>query len=281
MKRLLAAAAIVTLLAGAAFLQSRYDEQAAYFKPRQVLVNLPKPKVLKALSLGFHDTVAELIFLWSIQFYSTTYYSNRWDNIEQVFDTIIELSPDNPDFYQTGSFMMAREAGKVPEALKLLERGAEHFQNDYIYEFWAAVFAATALKDYGLAAHYSQKAAKRPNALPGIMNLYAHYVFQQDDLDNAWDLFSELKRTSPHESIRRSADMHLYDIQYERDQKVFGEIAERFRERRGRWPRDFEELIKTERLRDAPLDYKGEPYRYNPETGRLVPNQKSGWKQYS
>jgi len=280
-KRILAAASVVLLLACAAFLQSRHDDQAAYFKPRQVMVNLPKATVLKVASLGFHDTVAELLFLWSIQFYSTTYYSNRWDNIVPVFDTIISLSPDNPDFYQTGSVIMAREAGKIREAIELLERGADHFQNDYIYDFWAGYFAATMLKDFALAAHYQERAAKRPNALPGVMNLYAHYVYEQDDLDKAWELFSELKRTSPHDSIRRSAEMHLYDIQYERDRKVFTEIIERFRQLRGRLPKNFDELINNRLLSAPPVDYKGAVYQYNSETGQLLPNQKSGWKKYS
>lgn len=271
----------LSLLGGAALLQSRHDRTVDYFKSQRVNVDLPKAQTLKILSLGFHDAVAELIFLWSIQFYSTTYYSNRWDSVEAVFDSIIGISPDNPDFYLTGSVMMGREAKKVKAALKLLERAADHFKNDYIYEYWAGYFAATILKDYDLAARYQEKAAKRKNALPGIINLYAHYIFMQNDLDTAWNLFSELKRTSPHDTIRRSADLHLYDIQFEWDSKAFKEITDQFQKRFNRLPRSFDELVRNKLLKENPVDYNGAPYGYNASNGQLIPNQKSGWKKRS
>ncbi len=282
MKRALTALVAFSLLAAAAALQSRYDGQAGYFRSRQVSVDLPNARTLKIISLGHHDALAELIFLWSIQFYSTSYYSNRWDSLVPVFDAITGLSPDNPDFYLTGSIMMAREAGKVHDALKILERAAEHFQSDYIYEYWAGFFAVTMLKDFKLAAQYQERAAKRPNALAGIMNLYAHYIYMQDDLDKAWELFSELKRTTPHESIKKSADLHLYDIQFQRDQKAFTAIVERFRQRHdGRLPASFDELVNKGYLSAPPLDYKGDLYGYDARSGKLIPNQKSGWKKYS
>lgn len=273
--------AIVSLLGSAALLQSRYDLQAPYFVARRVSVTLPKASTLKVISLGFHDALAELLFLWSIQFYSTTYYANRWDSLEGVFETIVGISPDNPDFYLTGSVMMAREANQVEAALRLLQKAADHFKNDYIYEYWAGFFAATILKDYERAAAFQERAAKRPNALPGIINLYAHYVYQQDDLEKAWKLFSELKRTTPHESVRRSADLHLYDIQYERDEKIFEEIRDRFTERYGRFPASIDEMVQRKFLSAPPVDYKGDAYRYDPGEGRLLPNQDAGWKKRS
>lgn len=282
MKRALTVLIAFALLTSAAALQSRYDGQAGYFRSRQVTVDLPKAQTLKIISLGHHDALAELIFLWSIQFYSTSYYSNRWDSLVSVIDTITDLSPDNPDFYLTGSVMMAREAGQVEAALQLLQKAADHFQNDYTYEFWAGYFAATILKDLPRAAKFQEQASKRSNALPGVYNLYAHYLFQMDDLDRAWALFSEIKKTSPHESARRSADLHLYDIQFERDQKAFTAIVERFRQRHGgRIPASFDELVNKGYLSAPPLDYKGDLYGYDARSGKLIPNQKSGWKKYS
>jgi hypothetical protein len=280
-KRILGFVVAIALLGGAALIQARHDKATRYFRARQVSVTLPKAPVLKVMSLGFHDALAELIFLWSIQFYSTTYYTNRWDSIEAVFDSIIGISPDNPDYYLTGSLMMGREANRVHAALKLLERGAEHFKTDYIYEYWAGYFSATILKDYALAAQYHGKAAKRENALPGIMNLHAHYIYMQDDLDNAWKLFSELKRTSPHDSIRKSADRHLYDIRYEWDQKAFSELAEKFRLRYNRLPNSLQELVSRGFISAPPIDHQGTVYGYDPQTGQLIPNQKSGWKKRS
>ncbi len=281
MKTVLAAVIIVALLSSAAMLQSGYDGRTHYFSARRVTVNIPKASTLKIISLGFHDAVAELIFLWSIQFYSTTYYTNRWDSLEAVFETITDLSPDNPDFYLTGSIIMAREASQVEAALRLLEKGAAHFQNDYTYEYWAGYFSAIMLKDYSRAARYHEQAAKRPNALDGVMHTSAHYLYLAKDLDRAWEVFSEIKRTTPHDSIRRSADRHLYDIQFSRDEVTFTSITERFRQRYNRLPASLEEMVKLKFLNAAPTDYMGNPYGYDPNDGSLLPNQKSGWKTRS
>lgn len=279
MKRGIIAIIIAALLGSAALLQSRHDSKTHYFAARNVTVNLPKASTLKVISLGHHDTLAELLFLWSIQFYSTTYYRNRWESLDTFFNTITDLSPDNPDFYLTGSITMAREANQMPAALLLLEKGAKQFPEDYIYYFWAGYFAASFLKDYKLAAQYQEKASKRPNALPGIVNLHAHHVYQQNDLDNAWKLFSELKKTSPHESIRESADRHLYDIQTELDQRAFKKIIETFQQKHQRLPTSIDEMVRLKFLNSPPADYNGDLYKYNQETGLLIPNKKASWRK--
>mgnify|MGYP001439626797 CR=1 FL=1 len=57
----------LTLTAGA--LQFHYDTRVEYFADRQAFLALPDGNTLKVLSFGYRNLVADVLFIWAIQFY--------------------------------------------------------------------------------------------------------------------------------------------------------------------------------------------------------------------
>ena len=79
--KLLAVIFLSFLLLAAVF-QNRYDSTINYFGDRNTFVSLPTGKSLQILSFGYRNLTADLLFIWSIQFYSTYYVTNRFDYVE-------------------------------------------------------------------------------------------------------------------------------------------------------------------------------------------------------
>ena len=103
--RLLGLLALSALLLGSV-MQGRYDSTVDYFSDRSAFVSLPSGRSLRVLSFGYQNLAADLLFIWSIQFYSTTYLTNRFDYLERVYDTITDITPLYKDPYIVGSLIM-------------------------------------------------------------------------------------------------------------------------------------------------------------------------------
>jgi len=92
-RRWLATLALAAL-GTAMLLQARIDARAAERPEIHPLLYLPSGRYLRLVSLGFDGPVADLIFLWSIQYYGNYAIEDRYDYLEQIYDRVIaEIDP--------------------------------------------------------------------------------------------------------------------------------------------------------------------------------------------
>nr|MCU0237639.1 hypothetical protein [Acidobacteriota bacterium] len=170
--RWLAVAALSGLLL-ASGMQGRYDSTVDYFGERDAFVSLPSGKTLKALSFGYHSLAADLLFIWSIQFYSTYHIRNRFDFLERVYDAITDITPQYREPYIVGSLIMVHEAKDVPMALRLLEKGSRHNPGEWLFDHDAGYYTYKYLKDFKRAERYYKLAAAKPGAPSFIKRMKA------------------------------------------------------------------------------------------------------------
>lgn len=147
----------VVCITMAGFLQFKYDSRTDYFAEKSAMVALPSGQTLKILSFGFQDLVADMLYIWAIQFYSTYHINNRFDYVEQVFNTITDLAPDYREVYIVGSWIMALEAGDIEMTLRLLDKGARNMKNEWIFDYESAYYCYRQLKDYPRAVKYCSR----------------------------------------------------------------------------------------------------------------------------
>src|SRR6267143_989568 len=53
------------------------------------LLYLPAGKYMKVMALGFDGLLADLIYLWSIQYYGNYDIQDRYDYLEHIYDEVI------------------------------------------------------------------------------------------------------------------------------------------------------------------------------------------------
>lgn len=266
-------------MALARFLQYKYDASTDYFAEKNVFVTLPSGKTLKILSFGFHELTADMLFIWTIQFYSTYNLSNRFDYLENIFNAIIDIEPRYKDVYIVGSWIMALEAKDIEMAIRLLEKGSRNMPDQWIFDYEASFYAYRDLKDYDRAVKYLQEAAKRPGAPSLIRRKEAHLIYMKDDLSQAYAMWVEIYNNATSQLDKDAAFKHLYQIKFEMDKKNLEFLLEQFKQKYTRYPADLTQLVRAGLLKAVPKDFTGQNYIYDPQSGKISAIRMFKWKQ--
>lgn len=234
------------------------------------LLYLPNGRYLKTVSLGFSQLWADVIYLWSIQFYSEEGRAAKGEYLEHIFGSVLaELDPHYLDPYLTGALIMSMEAGEVELALRLLDKGLENNPENWILAADAGFYAYLQLHDYERAEAYFGRAVEMPGAPPVLARLRAGMAAKRGAKQEAYLAWLEIYETSDDDYVRIISFRHVHDLKIELDvERLQSEVAA-YRERTGRYPERLEILVESGRLPMIPTDPQQLPYLYNPDTGRV------------
>src|SRR5882672_11369627 len=146
------------------------------------LLYLPSGKYLKVAALGFEGLLADLLYLWSIQYYGNYDIKDRYANLEQIYDQVItELDPHYLDPYLVGALIMTTEVHNPEMALKLLDKGVRANPDKWIMPFEAGFLCYNDLHDFRRAALYFEKALSIPGVHPLVRRLHAEMYNRAGD----------------------------------------------------------------------------------------------------
>jgi tetratricopeptide (TPR) repeat protein len=263
-----------------AYLQFSYDSRIGYFTERDVFFALPTGKVLKILSFGNQNFLADMIFIWSIQFYTTYHYKNRFDFVENIFNIITDLDTQHKIAYYIGSIIMSLEAKEFQKAIKLLQKGSKNMKDEWVFDYESAYIALKFLKDYKLAEKYYFKAAKNPDAPAIIKRMGAHMVYMRDNLEYAFNLWMEILNNAESQLEKNVAKNHLYQIKFEMDKRFLEQKIISFKDRYGRFPNGLNELRRSGMIKQIYKDFDGNDYVYDSRQGKIKAKKIFRWKKY-
>ena len=234
------------------------------------LLYLPSGNLLRAWSLGHNETFADLIYLWSIQFYGYYQGGERYDRLMQIYDHVVtELDPRFRDAYLLGSLILALEARRPEDALQLLDKGIRKNPDDWMLPFEAGFIAFDSLQDYRRAADYFQTSMERPDAHPAVRRFRAAMFDRMGDRRTSLDLWLEILATADSDYVRSVAQKHVHDLTIDYHVEVLQDAVEAFGERTGSYPSDLRVLVSEGLLRQIPVDPDGKPYAYDAKTGEV------------
>jgi hypothetical protein len=261
-------------------MQYKYDYHKKYFAERQDFVAIPNGKTLKVLSFGYHNLVADMLFIWSIQYYSAYHLTNRFKYLEHIFNVITDISPGYKEPYFVGSWIMALEKGDIAMAMRLLEKGSRNMKDEYIFDYELGFYAYKHLKDFKLAEFYFKRAADNPKAPQLVRRKQAHMTYMKDDLDYAYQLWMDILNNAGDDKHARSAARnHLHQIKYEKDKKLLKQKIIEFKQRYGRHPYNLHELVRAGLIAEIPKDFGGTEYIYDPTKGTIKAHKEYKWKK--
>jgi len=258
--------AIIFLLS--LLLQIRLD-QLKQDNPYRDLLFLPSGKYLKLIALGNENIMADIIYLWSIQYYSIYERPERFKYLEHTFKIITTLDPQYIDPYLVGALIMAREGRDYTRAFKLLDKGIENNPDEWILPLDAGFYAFQDLKDYERALHYFKMASSIPGSPDGIERIVAVIFEKEEKLEAALEFWIKIYNSSQDEWVRAICYNHIFDLKIELDLKTIRNALEKYREIRGRLPDSLDALAKIGLLKEVPADPEGKAYLYNPFTGEI------------
>jgi tetratricopeptide (TPR) repeat protein len=235
------------------------------------LLYLPSGEYLKVCSLGFHHILADIIYLWSIQFYSNYQITYRYDYLEHIYMKIIpELDPHYLDPFLIGALIMSVEAKDLGMALNLLDRGMELNPEKWILAYDAGMYCY-ASKNYEKAAVYFEKALKAPDAHPSIRRIYAAMFSKMGDKETSYRHWLEIYETTEDEYAKNISEMHVHDLKIELDLEKINRAIRAYRQSTGFLPHRLADLVRQDFLDRLPADPNGKNYLYEREKGVALP----------
>ncbi len=242
------------------------------------VVKIPT-KNLKDFALGYQNLLADLTYIWAIQYFATPEIPEevRRKNLRKFFEAIWSLDPRYLETYSIAALIADIDFHDPDTAIEFLLEGFKRNPRAVELLEEAAFYAFSRKKDYDLA-HKLYMEAYRINKDPKTLRLAAAMLEKKQDVSLAWNYWMQVYKKADSEYLKKIAWLHLYKIKAKMDLNLLKNRIQEFRKKFGRNPMSLEELVSTGLLKEVPRDLDGHPYQYDPATGEVKPAKEKLWK---
>jgi tetratricopeptide (TPR) repeat protein len=278
MKKNILISGLVLSLLLLAVLKLKTDTIPRNIQPGSSIIYIPSGQYLQYAAFGFDTLLADLIYIWSIQYFSDKNVDNRFDHLEHVYSIIADLDPHYLDPYQIGAMIAVYDARDFEAAFHILDMGLSNNPKEWIFPWEAGHYAQMNLKDFALAQKYYRKAMQIEDAPEMVKRLFANAMFKTGNYENAWNNWLNIYQNAESERIKKIASNHLYRVKAAMDIQKMDNALQEYKQKYGRYPDRLDQLVQSGLLDDIPLDLDGREYTYNSNTGELS-TQVSPWER--
>jgi tetratricopeptide (TPR) repeat protein len=259
-------------------LKLKTDAVGRYQVPGSSIIYIPSGKILKYVTFGYNSLMADLVYLWAIQYFSDQSIWERFDYLDHIFSIVAELDPKYLDPYEIGALIAVYDARDLNLALKILDRGIEKNPTEWLLPLQAGHFAQMLAKNFEVAQQYYKKTMEIEGAPDIARRLYANAAFRISDYKTAWHNWLEIYETATDERVIKIASNHLYRTKATMDFEVLKSAIELYKKRFGHAPEDLQKLKSEGFITAVPKDLDDEDYLYDPET-EVITTRISPWKR--
>ncbi|MBD3414328.1 MAG: hypothetical protein GF421_07860 [Candidatus Aminicenantes bacterium] len=237
--------------------------------PGASIIYIPTGKYLKYACFGYSSVCADLIYIWSIQYFSNPFVPERFQHLIHVYSIISELDPKYLDPYQIGALIAIYDARDFDAAMEILEMGLEKNPEQWIFPWQAGHYAQMLLKDFHLAKEYYKTAMEIPGSPPITKRLYSNAVYELGDYQTALEHWLEIYKNAQDERIKKIASNHVYRTKAALDIQKIKRAVEEYENKFGGLPDDLDALESSGILDSIPQDLDGQDYVYDRESGEV------------
>ena len=273
MKRIaLALLAVGLLLAGAVT-----TERALQKTPRpdplgRRLLYLPTAEALHLMSLGNAGLVADLLYLWSIQYYSQFQPHERFLYLETVYNLITDLDRLYADAYRIGALIMQIQTGNddahKAAVVRLFDKGLRNLPANFELAEAAAWDMYIRYREMDHARRYIEAAVAMPGSPPRYGRALAVWREREGEwsFDSAVEYWEQAREEATNDYDRAVCERQIYRLYAARDEEQLEPLLDEWSMRHGECPDDWRQVVDAGWLRDVPVDYFGAPYEILPES---------------
>ena len=269
----IASTVLVCSMVSAALL-TRVVDQARPAAPVQQMLYISSPKLLKRLCLGYDGLLADIYWTRTVQYFGNTHSlgGGNYKLLWPLLNLTTQLDPRlTPAYEFGGTFLVAKPpqgAGDPEKAAELVRFGIENNPGDW-HLYYDLAFIYYDEKDYRNAAQAFLRGSQIPDAHPFLKIMAAQMAQHGGDLDTARMMWNATYQTTHDKMIQANATAHLRAIQVHEDVTVLEQLVQKYREKTGRFPATFSDMVSSGLIRGIPLDPIGHPYRLE-AGGRVV-----------
>jgi hypothetical protein len=236
------------------------------------LLYLPSPEMLRLVSLGNAGLVADLMYLWSIQYYAQYEPHDRFLYLEPIFNLITDLDPLFHDAYRVGALIMqlpiTEEDKHKAAVIRLYDKALRSMPTNHEIAEAAGWDMYIRYRDKSESIRYFEAAVAMPNAphrLRRFLGVWKDEA-QHWSFDDAVEYWMEVREEAATPYDRTVCDRQIYRLFSTRDEQRLNPVLQNWSLWYGRCPTSWEEVVEAGFLREVPHDYFGQPYRILPDS---------------
>ena len=238
--------------------------------PGHHLLYLPSGKYLRIASLGNAPVAADILYLWSIQYYGNFQIEDRYQYVDHIYsDVITELDPKYFDPYWLGALILSVEKKDLEKAVGLLEKGFRNNPDRWIFLYLAGWECAYA-RQYDRAAQYFRRAAEVKGVPPDVIRLVAGMHQKAGDANTALAEWTRVARDTTDPGVKKIAENRVRSLRTEVGVQTLQGAIERYRSARGAFPKRLSDIVRAGILSVVPLTPDGEEYAYDRTAGTVA-----------
>ena len=232
------------------------------------LLLLPNGKHLKVASLGQAPLLADLMYLWAIQYYSEYEREDRFRYVQHIFGNVIaELDPHYIDAYWMGALILIVEAKDLEAGLELLDQGIEANPANWILPYLAG-WECYHADQFECAEAYFAHAEALPEVPIYVKRTRIGMAAAKGDLRRAYAMWLDvLQDPGVDAGTIDIAERQLRHLKVKIDVQEIQAWVARFQLENERWPLSLTELLQRGYVDALPFDPFGRPYAYDPMSG--------------
>ncbi|MBV8052449.1 MAG: hypothetical protein JOZ80_14765 [Acidobacteriaceae bacterium] len=228
---------------------------------------IPSPKIVRRLSLGYDGLLADVYWTRAVQYFGTKHYhhENDYGLLAPLLEITTTLDPHLTVAYEFGANFLSPSPpygpGMAQRAIQLAEYGIRNNPDDWKLYYDLGFVYYMELKDYGRAADAFARGAKVPKAHPALNVMAAQMAQHAGELQMARIMWTTAYQSTQDPNLRANAITHLRALQVDEDVTALENLVSVYRQKTGRLPFSFSELVAAGLLRGLPLDPFGHPYK--------------------
>jgi len=270
MRRAVTLLLVVFVALSASYSRATLDRLASMPEEKELLY-LPSGKHLRVTSLGHTGLMADMIYIWAIQYYSNYDRDNRRQYVEHIFNNVItELDPNYIDAYWMGSLILILEIQDVDAGLAMLKRGVDRNPDSWLLAYLAG-WECYHAKRFECAEEYFQKASSVPNAPTAVKRMHAGVLGKRGGVEGALQVWEEILEDPDSDELSiRIAERKVSELIALRDTAALQALVKRFQIENGRFPAMLGELVQRAYIRELPRHIDGRLYAYDAARGQVT-----------
>ena len=277
MKRLFAALLIAAGIVPAA--QSRVDEERNAMGPEPDVSSVWTGRVVKALSAGFSDLLADLYWMRAIQYYGTQKLAGTgFANLSPLLETAAELDHRFSIVYRYGAVFLSEQspigAGQPEMGVALLAKGADRNPADWRLRQEQGLFTFFYLNDSVRGAEILQRASRLPGAPDWMTALAAQILSKGGELEASLNMWLIIREQSEPGILRDNAGDQIKIVRSRILARDMMKEIKAYRERTGEAKATLAELRRAGVIRTT-KDLDGVEFDYDPEQGTVTISRRS------
>ena len=267
----IAVIAVPLLFLTIAALQARIDARTRSVAQEKEELLLRSGAAIKKLSLGYESLLADIYWTRAVQYYGARVGTPQpdWGLLWPLLDVTTTLDPHLMIAYRFGAIFLSESgeggAGRTDLAIELVKRGIASNPGEWRLYTDLGFLYYWRLRDYSNAAAAYLAGSKNPKAPLWVKLMAARVADKGGSLETSRMIWSELYESTTDPNIRKNALQQLRGLKAQEDETRLDELAERYRQRLGRYPASVREILAAGMLAGVPVDPAGFEYVMGPD----------------